>query len=139
MHVWFKSKENKAVDVCMLPSSGDASGLPCLVFSFGCNLLCDHRKEGVDELQGLYHPQPQPQAHGAPHLREEAGQAELHELSPCHHHLAGEAEKKGGIVTVASSVKDMFCFRVCCSAGQGTVRELAAVHQIFKVHQRAVT
>ena len=96
-----KVRTIKAVDVCMLPSSGDASGLPCLVFSFGCNLLCDHRKEGVDELQGLYHPQPQPQAHGAPHLREEAGQAELQKISPCHHHLAGEAEKKGGICFVS--------------------------------------
>ena len=98
--------------------------------------LCSHpaidpRQDEVDkQLHDLDQAHPQPQAHRAPHLREEAGQAELQEVSPGHQHLARETERKGGKITALSSVRYMFSFHVCCGARQGAVGQLSAVKQV---------
>ena len=100
-----------------------------------CNIACYPRQDVVNyELHGLDHPQPQPQAHGAPHLREEAGQAECKEISPRHQHLAREGESKCGEITVIRSIKKMLCFRAGCCARQGTVRELVTDNQVTEGH-----
>ena len=97
----------------------------------------DPRQDGVDDkLHGLDHPHPQPHAHGAPHLREEAGQAERKEISLRHQHLAREGESKSGEISVIRSVKKMLRFRASCCARQGTVRELATDKQVNEGHTR---
>ena len=109
-------------------------------FSLFCNLAGYPRQEGVDDkLHGLNHPQPQPEAHGAPHLREEGGQAELQEVSLCDQHLTRDGKKKGRKVLRVMCFMKIFGFRVCCGAGQGTVGDLGAVKQVKIIHPRKVT
>ena len=63
-------------------------------YSLFFNLACYPRQDGVDtKLHDLNYPQPKPKAHGAPHLREEAGKDELQEVSPGDTYLARETKR----------------------------------------------
>ena len=64
-------------------------------YSLGSRVDCWQNKS-EQELSSLEDPEPQPEAHGPPQVREEGGQVEGQEVRPGHLHRVGEDQGDSG-------------------------------------------